>query len=58
MAVTHAVTYLLSDGAELSDRLFGQNKPFFQHFYICACVFCGECGCICMISICVADNQL
>ncbi len=25
----HTVTYLSSDGAELSDRLFGQNKPFF-----------------------------
>ncbi len=21
------------------------------------CVFCGDCGCICMISICVADNS-
>ncbi len=50
-AVTHAVTYLSSDGAELSDRLFGQNKPFFFFLY----VFCGECDCICMISICVAD---
>ncbi len=25
----HAVTYLSSDGAELIDRLFGQNKSFF-----------------------------
>ncbi len=59
-AVAHAVTYLSSDGAELSDRLFGQNKPFyfFNIFNICVCVFCGECGFICMISICVADNQL
>ncbi len=47
-----AVRYLSSDGAELSE----QNKPFFVTFFIC--VFCGECGCICMISICVADNQL
>ncbi len=51
----HAVTYLSSDGAEQSDRLFGQNKPiFFKMFNICVCVFCGECGFICMISICVA----
>jgi len=42
-------------GAELGDRLFGQNNLFFK-MYIC--VFCGECGCICVISICVADNQL
>ncbi len=53
-AVTHAVKYRSSDGAELSDRLFGQNNAFFY----CVCVFCGECGCICMISICVDDNQL
>ncbi len=26
--------------------------------HICVFVFCGECGCICMLSICVADNQL
>ncbi len=58
-AVTHAVTHLSCDGAELSDRLLGQNKPFFFNICtICVCVFCGECGCICMISICVADNQL
>ncbi len=25
---------------------------------VCVCVFCGECGCICMFSICVADSQL
>ncbi len=37
--LVRAVTYLSSDGAELSVRLFGQNKPFF-FFY----VFCGECG--------------
>ncbi len=45
-------------GTELSDRLFGQNKTFFFFLYICVFVFCGECGCICMTSICVADNQL
>ncbi len=28
---------------------------FFTFFYICVFVFCGECGCICMNSICVAD---
>ncbi len=41
--------------AEISDRLFGQNKLFFVHIflYIRVCVFCGECGCIGMISICV-----
>ncbi len=47
-------------GAELSDRLFGQNTLFFFFFYIfniCVCVFCGECCCICMISICVADSK-
>ncbi len=33
----HAVTSLSSDGAELSDLLFGQNKPFFIFFYICIC---------------------
>ncbi len=26
--------------------------------HICVFVFRGECGCICMLSICVADNQL
>ncbi len=25
--------------------------------HICVFVFCGECGCICMLSICVDDNQ-
>ncbi len=45
-------------GAELIDQLFGQNNPFLFCFNIVVCVFCGECGCICMISICVADNQL
>ncbi len=45
-------------GAEQSDRLFGQNKPFLIYvFNICVCVFCGEGGCICMISICVADHS-
>ncbi len=39
-AVTHAVTYLSSDGAELSDWLFGQNKLFFFltfliYVYVC-----------------------
>ncbi len=38
-AVTHAVMYLSSDGAELSDWLFGQNKPFFStlliYVYVC-----------------------
>ncbi len=61
-AVTHAVTHLSCDGAELSDQLFGPNKPFLVCFFqkndLCICVFCGEYGCICMISICVADNQL
>ncbi len=27
----------------------------FYIFYICVFVFCGECGCICMNRICVAD---
>ncbi len=45
-------------GVELSDQLFAQNKPFFFNiFNICVFVFCGECDCICMISLCVADNQ-
>ncbi len=58
-AVTHAVTHLSCDGAELSDRLFGQNKPFcFQNCkYMCMCVL-WRYGCIYMISICVADIQL
>ncbi len=46
-------------GAELSDQLFAQNKSFFFStflIYVCLC-FVGECGCICMISLCVADNQ-
>ncbi len=30
---------------------------FFNIFNICVCVFCGECGCICIISICVTDNS-
>ncbi len=34
-AVTHAVTHLSCDGAGLSDRLFGQNKPFFFFTYVC-----------------------
>ncbi len=34
----HAVTSLSSDGAELSDLLFGQNKPFFIFFiYVFVC---------------------
>ncbi len=37
-AVTHAMTHLSSDGAELSDRIFGQNKPFFSTFFIYVCV--------------------
>ncbi len=54
--MTHAVTYLPSDEAELSNRLFGQKINFFsKKIYICVFVYC---GCICMISICVADNQL
>ncbi len=45
-------------GAELSNLLFGHKTPFFPNiFNICVCVFCGECGCICMISICVADSS-
>ncbi len=46
-------------GTELSDRLFGQNKLFFfvKMFYICVCVSFGERGCICLISIFVADNS-
>ncbi len=32
--MTHAVTYLSSDGAELSDQLLGQNKDFFIYFFI------------------------
>ncbi len=31
------------------------NLFFFSTFLICVCVFCGECGFICMIIICVAD---
>ncbi len=31
---------------------------FFQMFYISVCVFCGECGCICMISICVDESAV
>ncbi len=44
----------------LGDRLFEQkktNKKKYYFFSICVCVFCGECGWICMISICVADNS-
>ncbi len=46
-------------GAELSDWLFGQNKLLFFYFYflyMCLCVL-WDCGFICMISICVADNS-
>ncbi len=56
----HAVMYLSSNGAELSDLLFGLNTLYiYIYIYMCVCVFvfCEECGCICMISICVADNQ-
>ncbi len=55
--MTHAMINLSCDGAEQSDCFFGQNKPLF-FFYISniyVCVFCGERGFICMISICVAD---
>ncbi len=55
-----AVTYLSSDGAELSDRLLDKNKPyfFFLHFsYICMCVLWGMC-CICMISFCVDESAV
>ncbi len=39
---------------------FPQITPiifFSSTFFIYVCVFCGECGCICMITICMADNQ-
>ncbi len=67
------IVYLnLARSLLFSDRLFGQNKPSFERelvnadrmesvsfftFLICVCVFCGECGCICIISICVDDNS-
>ncbi len=55
------MTSLSSDGAELMSRsAFWTKETFFILFVkkiICICVFCGECGCICMISICVADNS-
>ncbi len=45
--------------AELSDRLLEKIILFlFIFFNICVCVFCGECGCISVITICVDDNQL
>ncbi len=34
------------------------DKINFFIFYLCVFVFCGECGCICMISICVDENKL
>ncbi len=48
---------------DMSKNLYKFILPDFQYtciriqymFFICVCVFCGECGCICMISICVAD---
>ncbi len=45
-------------GWNLAIDFFGQNKPFFPPNICNICMFCGECGCICTISICVADNQL
>ncbi len=56
----HAVTYLSSDGAELSDQLFWTKETFFffNIFNIRVCVFCGKCGFICMISICVDESTV
>ncbi len=51
-----AVTHLSVDG-NLAMGFLDKIYLFFQHFS-CVFVFCGECGCICMIGICVADNQL
>ncbi len=46
-----------SDGGQnLAISFLDKINPF--SFFLCIFVFCGECGCICMISICVADNQL
>ncbi len=45
-------------GRNLAIGFLEKINLFFNIFNICVCVFCGECGCICMISICVADNQL
>ncbi len=60
VAVTHAGTHLLSDGGRnLAIGFLDKINLFFPNiFHICVFVFYGECGCICMISICVADNQL
>ncbi len=45
-------------GRTLATGFLDKITFFFNFFYTCAFVFCGECGCICMISICVADDQL
>ncbi len=56
--MTHTVMHLSSDGAYFSNSLFWQIILFlFFMFHRCVFVFYGECGCICMISICVTDNQ-
>ncbi len=53
-SLTRAVTYLSSDGLGFLDKIFF----FFNIFNICVCVFCGECGCICMISFCVDESAV
>ncbi len=45
-------------GRNLAIGFFDKNKPLFSTFIIYVYVFFGELGFICMISICVADNQL
>ncbi len=57
-AVTHAVTYLSSDGGRNLSISFLDKIILFYFVSISLSVCCGECGCICMISIGVADNQL
>ncbi len=60
-AVIYAVTHVIRWERNLAICFLDKINPypffFFKILNMCVCVFCGECGCICMISICVDDNQ-
>ncbi len=61
-ALARAVTYRHLMGARNLRSAFWDKINFFEYIFLTFViyvfvVFCGECGCICMISICVADNS-
>ncbi len=45
-------------GRNLAIGFLDKINLFFFFYTVCVYVFCGECGCICIISICVANIQL